>query len=237
MKLKFLLFAVLSFYCFNSFSQNNSKLSQNNNDNSFLGGCQSIEVHLDYTVFPPADSVKQHLIGTDTIFVSGFDSIVFNANWDGSDCGPIQQAVWYKDNIVIDSTYYSGPFTASIFKTVQQDGNYHVKLTRFVGGIMTRWTDHVIIINTNSTTSINNQTYSGLNVTVINNKVIVKGLLVKDNLLLSIYDLTGRIVFTTEIIHPSASFEMEMPQLYNGLYVFNIGNRNFNFLKKFNINK
>src|SRR4051812_15984560 len=95
MKLKFLLSAVLFFYCFNAFAQDGLKSQQGNNGNSNLavGGCNwYYDVFLNYNVFPPGDSVKLHSFGTDTIFVSGFDSVEFHAYWDPGDCGPISQA-------------------------------------------------------------------------------------------------------------------------------------------------
>jgi hypothetical protein len=55
-----------------------------------------------------------------------------------------------------------------------------------------------------------------------------------DNLLLSVYDLMGRSIFIKEIISPASSFEIEIPNLSNGMYVLHLKNKDINVLKKFN---
>ena len=233
MKQKFLLSAILFFYCFNSFSQEDLKSPQGNNgnSNSTAGGCQSFSYDINYNVFPPADSIIANSSWPDTVYSSALDSAVFDANWDPGDCGPISQAIWYKENIPITTVNYS-IWVTHAYMTFFQPGDYHCLLIGY-NGYPHKHTRHIVIINTNSTTSINNQTNPNLNVSIIKNKIIVKDLLEKDNLMLSVYDLTGRIIFNKEIMHPAATFEIELPELSNGLYVLNLGNKNVNFLKKF----
>lgn len=237
MKLKFLLPAVLSFYCFNSFAQDNLKSSQsdNGNSNSLMGGCTGLDIYLDYyDILPAADSIKVHMVwpgSADTIYVSSNTSVNLFAHWYYWNCGPLEYIKWFKDGIMIDSASYSA---SSAYKTVSQPADYYAHLIQISGGYYLQWTRHVVIINTNSTTSIDNQNNPDPSISIIKNKIIVKDLLEKGNLLLSVYDLTGRSVFNKEIIFPATSFEIEMPDLSNGLYVLNLKNKDFNFLKKFN---
>lgn len=240
MKHKFLLLAILFFYCFNSFAQDNLKSLQNNNgnsnSNSSMGGCYSYwSTWFHYTSFPPADSIlpASSMWDLDTIYVPGIDSIILHAEWDAvQDCGPLGYGIWFRDSIAIDTIYSIN--SQDIYLTIQQPGNYHSQLFGYFNNLPSAYTRGATFINTNSTTSIFNQTNPKLNVSVIKNKIIIKDLLEKDNLILSVYDLTGRSVFNKEIISTASSFEIEMPSFTNGLYILNLKNKDFSFLKKFN---
>ncbi|MEO5571727.1 MAG: T9SS type A sorting domain-containing protein [Bacteroidia bacterium] len=70
-------------------------------------------------------------------------------------------------------------------------------------------------------------------VSVSDNKVILKNNTAKNDFSLMVYDLAGKCICKKEINHNLSDVEIEIPAVENGLYLLNFKNAEFNLTKKY----